>query len=113
MSEAKIHVDRLEDAAGRFVAAWKRAEAGESVEERHISFESWEALTRALSPKRLDLLKWLNSHAEPSIRSLSKSLKRDYHRVHEDVRILRSAGLIASDTLQVECDKIHTEISLH
>ena len=112
MAEIKVHVDRLEDMAGRFLSAWKRAEAGEELDERHVSFESWEALTRAISPKRLELLKWLNRHHEPSIRALSKSLERDYHRVHEDVQILRAAGLIAGDSLLVECDRISTEITL-
>ncbi|MBT3787659.1 MAG: hypothetical protein HN725_16695 [Alphaproteobacteria bacterium] len=112
MAEVKIHVDRLEDMASRFTAAWKKAEAGEAVDERHLSFESWSALTQALSVKRLELLKWLNAHEEPSIRSLSKSLHRDYRRVHEDVQILRTAGLIAGDSLHVECDRIHTEIAL-
>lgn len=112
MSEVNMHIGTLEEMGDRFVSAWKRAEAGEAVNERHLSFESWEALTRALSVKRLELLRWLHRHEERSIRSLSQHLNRDYRRVHEDVQILRSAGLISETSLHVECDKIQTTISL-
>ncbi len=112
MTDVKVHVGTLEEMGERFKSAWKRAEAGNTVNERHLTFESWEALTKALSTKRLELLKWLHSHEEPSVRSLSKHLQRDYRRVHEDVQILRNAGLIAENSLRVECDRIQTEIAL-
>lgn len=50
MSETTITIggDLAGDASRRFAAAWHRAERGEAVDERHLSFESWEALKRTL-----------------------------------------------------------------
>ena len=48
-----------EEAAQRFVDAWRRAERGETFRERHLAFESWEALARALKAKRKTLLSQL------------------------------------------------------
>jgi predicted transcriptional regulator len=38
-----------EEASRRFIDAWHRAERGESFHERHLAFESWEALARVLT----------------------------------------------------------------
>jgi hypothetical protein len=47
MSELKIHVhDTLDDMGARFADAWRRAERGETVQERHLSFDSFETLAR-------------------------------------------------------------------
>ena len=55
MSDVKITVGGAieDDAARRFVDAWHRAERGESFRERSRSFESWDALGRALTGKRV------------------------------------------------------------
>ena len=90
----------------------EKTEADEPVNERHLIFGSSEALTQALSSKRLELLKWLHSHEELSVRARSKHLKHDYGCAHEDVPILCNAGLIADKSLRVECDRILTEIAL-
>lgn len=107
-----IHVGALDEMGERFKDAWRRAESGETVEERHITFESWAGLTRALTGKRLELLRHLHRHSEKSIRSLSLNLHREYRRVYDDVKILREAGLISHHGLHVECDSIRTEITL-
>ena len=78
----------------RFVDAWRRAERGEAVDERHLSFESWEGLARVLSGKRLELLRHLHRHPARSIAELARALGRDYKRVHADVEALAAAGLI-------------------
>lgn len=44
------------DASKRFVDAWHRAEKGEAVRERHLAFESWDALARTLTNKRMEIL---------------------------------------------------------
>ena len=90
-----IHVDKSAEAmARRFIDAWHRAERGEAVEGRHLSFESWEGLARVLTPRRLELLRHLHRHPVPSIAELARALKRDYKRVHTDVEALAAAGLI-------------------
>jgi predicted transcriptional regulator len=41
-----------DEASRRFVDAWHRAERGKTFHERHLAFESWDALARVLTGKR-------------------------------------------------------------
>jgi predicted transcriptional regulator len=84
----------IEEDGAAFVAAWKRAEAGENFAERQVGFESWDLLTRTLTGKRMELLQHLHRHPAPSVLALAKSLGRQYRRVHEDVEALAAAGLV-------------------
>src|SRR5437763_1437037 len=95
MSTVDVHVG-LDDAAlkARFASAMRRAEAGEAVCESHVTFESWEGLSKVLTGKRLALLRHLRAHPAASIAELGRALGRDYKRVHEDVEILMAAGLV-------------------
>src|SRR6267154_2772864 len=83
-----------EDAARRFVDAWHRAERGEIFRERHLAFESWDALARVLTGKRMELLRYVRRHKVASVRALAKALGRDYSNVHADVQALAAAGLL-------------------
>jgi len=116
MSEVKINVggDMEEEASRRFIDAWHRAERGERFEERHLAFESWEALSRVLTPKRMELLRYARRHEVKSVRELAKALGRDYSNVHADVRALSGAGLltVAKDGIRVEYDAIESTITI-
>ena len=103
-----------EDAARRFADAWHRAERGESFRERHLAFESWDALARVLTGKRMELLRHVRRHQVASIRALAKALGRDYSNVHADVQALTAAGLLeATDAgLRAEYDAIETRIAI-
>ena len=96
--------------------AWHRAERGETVNARHLSFDSFETLARALTPKRLELLRHLHRTPAASINALAKSVGRDYRRVHEDVEALVAAGLVDREEdgtgLTVPYDAISTRIAL-
>lgn len=89
MSEVKVTVggDMAADASRRFVDAWARAERGETFAERHLAFESWDALARVLTGKRMELLHYVRRHEVASVRALAKALGRDYSNVHADVRL--------------------------
>ena len=54
MGDVKITVGgAMEDEASRrFVDAWHRAARGETFLERHLAFESWDALARVLTEDR-------------------------------------------------------------
>ncbi|MDR0379111.1 MAG: hypothetical protein LBI62_04075 [Candidatus Accumulibacter sp.] len=92
-----VHVGSARDMGRRFANAFQRADAGEDFEERHITFLSLEEMMSALSPKRLELLRYLHKNEVLSIKALALALKRDYKRVHEDAKILETAGLIVRE----------------
>jgi predicted transcriptional regulator len=117
MSDLKIHVGERRDAMGaRFINAWHRAERGETVGERHLSFDSFETMTRILTPKRLALLRHLHRQPSASVAALSRAVKRDCKRVHEDVEALAGAGLIERATegtaLRAPYGRIQTVIAM-
>jgi predicted transcriptional regulator len=99
----------------RVLAAIRRAEVGPVTPESHVTFESWEGLARALSGKRLELLRQVRRAPAASVADLARTLRRDYKRVHEDVEILSAAGLIErmdDGGLRAGYDEIRTHISL-
>jgi len=110
MSDLKITVGgSMEDEASRrFVDAWHRAERGESFHERHLAFESWDALARLLTGKRM------RRHNVTSIRALAKSLGRNYSNVHADVQALTAAGLLDATEggVRADYDAIETKIAI-
>ena len=113
--ELKIVVGgSLEDDADAFVDAWERAERGEQVAERVLSYESWEGLSAVLTGERYRLLRHLHAHPEPSVSALARALGRQYRRVHADVAALEVAGLLARDdgTVRATADTIQAEIRL-
>jgi len=95
--KAQVHVEPLAAAGQRFIDAWRRAERGESVREDHLSFESLETLLATLSPKRIELVRFVRRRPNLSIAAVARELGRDYKRVHGDVRALELAGLIEQD----------------
>jgi predicted transcriptional regulator len=109
-----LHIGDLENMGSRFSAAWKSAETGEVLQRDHVTFLSLEAFVSAMSPKRLELLRFLRAKGPMSVRALSKALNRDYKSVHTDTGILTSAGLIERPTSDVVCapwDKVVSELS--
>ena len=76
MSKVKVTVGGAmeQEASRRFVDAWRRAERGESVHERHLAFESWDALARVMTGKRMELLHYVRRHKVGSVRALAKAL---------------------------------------
>ena len=116
MSDASISVGgALEaEAAERFIDAWHRAERGEDFQERHLSFESWDTLSRVLTGKRLELLHYVRRNTVPSVRALAKALGRDYSNVHADVKALAEVGLLdtANGSIRADYDAIETRIAV-
>ena len=103
----------LNDAAA-FIEAWDRAEQGDLVEDRVVSFESWEGLSAIMSGPRLALLRHLHASPEASNEDLARALGRDPSRVAADVEALEEAGLVErrGTALHVTTDAIETQILL-
>ena len=116
MSDVKIMVggDAEEAASRRFVEAWHRAERGETFHERHLAFQSWDALARVLTGKRMELLHYVRRHNVTSMRALAKALGRDYSNVHADVQALTAAGLLdnVGRGVRADYDVIETRIAI-
>ncbi|MGO9638778.1 MAG: hypothetical protein ACLPSO_12670 [Terracidiphilus sp.] len=116
MSDVKITVGGAieKEASRRFVDAWHRAERGEIFHERHLAFESWDALARVLTGRRMELLRYVRRHKVTSVRALAKALGRDYSNVHADVRALAAAGLLDAKNggVRANYDAIETRIAL-
>ena len=79
-----------------------------------LTFESPTALFRAISPKRWELIVTLQKLGTVSMRELSRQLKRDVHRVSDDIKALKELGIIEQSKagVQVPFDKIHTDFTL-
>ena len=116
MSNLKVTVGGAieDDASRRFVDAWHRAERGEIFHERHLAFESWDALARVLTGKRMELLRYVRRHNVTSVRALAKALERDYSNVHADVQALAAAGLLdaTGNGVRADYDIIETKIAI-
>src|SRR6266853_2031590 len=116
MSNVKMTVGgAMEDeAARRVVDAWHRAEQGETFRERHLAFESWDALARVLTGKRKELLRYVRRHDVSSVRALAKALGRDYSNVHADVQAMTAAGLrdATEGSVRADYDAIETKIAI-
>jgi predicted transcriptional regulator len=116
MSELKIHIGGDVEAMGRrFVSAWRRAEAGQEVNERHLTFATFKEAASVLSPRRLELLRAIHRRPAASVRALAEAVGRDYKNVHGDVRILVEAGLVDRDDLggiSADYDAIAVEMAI-
>ena len=115
MDDVKVIVGgTIDDDAAAFVGAWRRAERGETVQERVLAFESWDGLSKIMTGERYRLLRHLHGHAEPSVSALARSLGRQYRRVHADVAALEQAGLLdrSSGDVRAAVDRITADIRL-
>ena len=114
-TELRVHLGETMDVIGaRAISAWKRIERGEEVNEKHVSFETWETMVRVLSPKRLELLRHIHRDPAKNIRTLALALGRNYRRVYEDVEALKAAGLLDRDKdgVRAEYDAFDVAIRL-
>lgn len=82
--------------------AFSHVEAGLPAEEpvHSVYFTTEGDLFRTLSPKRMELLKFLKKNGPLSCRKLAAALNRSYANVHGDVRQLILLDLIEKDSAQ-------------
>lgn len=94
MRTLRIRIESLED-TGRAVA--EAVGAGRTEKEAGLSFPSYEAMHRILSPKRLDIVRAMAGQGALSIREVARRVGRDFKGVHGDVTALIKAGVIDRD----------------
>jgi predicted transcriptional regulator len=113
--ELRIQVggDLASDLA-EFASAWKLGEAGDLSVQRVLSFESWDSMSAVLTGERYRLLRHVHAHPERSVNALATALKRQYRRVHDDVRILERAGLLdrSHGDVRTTVDRLTTQVVL-
>ena len=111
-----IGVGEAATTAKEFIYAWKLAEHGGTVQEKHrLHFENLEVLLKTLTPRRWALLKKLHANGPTSIRALANDLRRDYKNVHTDVKRLENIGLIGrtkNDMIKVPWDIVEARLLL-
>lgn len=114
--QVTIGVGDAATTAKEFIDAWKLAESGEALQEKHrLHFENLEVLLKTLTPGRWTLLKKLHANGPMSIRALANDLGRDYKNVHTDVRCLENIGLIGrtkGDRIKVPWDIVEARLLL-
>lgn len=113
-SKVQVSVGNLADMGKRFVGAWNRATAGETVDETHVTFLDVQTMRDTLSPRRLELLRHVRQHGAGNVRELAQALGRDYKNVHQDVATLEAAGLLQRNgrKLTAPWDELQASVSL-
>ncbi len=113
-NKVQVNVGSLADMGKRFAGAWSRAQAGEPVDETHVTFLDVQTMLDTLSPRRLDLLRHVRQHGAGNVRELAQALGRDYKNVHQDVATLETAGLLLRDgrKLTAPWDELQANVSL-
>ncbi len=76
-----------------------RLEAGKRVSPQRewIYFSDVRAMSRVLTPKRLEILKAVRDHRPESVRALAELIERDVKNVADDLGLLASLGLVEMD----------------
>lgn len=122
VKRVKIGIKSLEDVLEDTKEVMKKLELGEKVKpEKGLYFESIEGFRRALTPRRLELLRLIREKQPGSIQELSRLAKRDIKSVATDITLLEDLGLIGmkrkkvgrrESTPTVNYDKINLEIAV-
>ena len=113
-NKVRVSVGSLSDMGKRFAGAWNRAASGDAVDETHITFLDVQTMLDTLSPRRLELLRFVRQHGAGNVRELAQALNRDYKNVHQDVATLEVAGLLLRDgrKLTAPWDELQASVSL-
>jgi len=120
--KVRVGIKDLKTALNEFVEIGKAVEEGKPVKkEKGVYFTSVEAFRKAITPKRLALLKAIKTEKPSSVRQLSKIAERDVKNVLTDIKFLEQVGLVdikrndeaeKEITPSVSYDKILFEIAV-
>lgn len=97
VKRVRIGIKSTWEALQDFVKTCKAIERGEKVKkEVGIYFEDTEAFRKALTPKRLELLRLIKKHHPKTLHTLSRLADRDIKNITQDVELLKSLGLVST-----------------
>ncbi len=122
VKRVKIGIKGTKDVLDDFVATGEAIERGEEVKrEKAIYFESIDGFRKALTPRRLELLRLIREKQPESLQGLSRLAKRDIKSVATDIALLEDLGLVGmkrkkegrrESTPTVNYNKINLEIAV-
>ncbi|MEA1932946.1 MAG: hypothetical protein U9N60_00695 [Thermodesulfobacteriota bacterium] len=93
--KVRVGIKDLKTALNEFVVIGKAVEDGKAVKkDKGVYFTTVEAFRKAITPKRLALLKAIKTEKPSSVRQLSKIAERDVKNVSTDVKFLEQVGLV-------------------
>ncbi|HHT9154372.1 MAG TPA: HVO_A0114 family putative DNA-binding protein [Candidatus Tripitaka sp. YC43] len=97
VKRVKIGIKSLREGLQDFVKTCKAIERGEKVK-KHVGvyFEDTEAFRKALTSKRLELLRLIRKHHPKTLFQLSRLADRDMKNVAQDVKLLENLGLVST-----------------
>ncbi len=100
-----ISICSLEEFKKAVRKSFKDVESGKDSQDpiHRVFFTSEEDLFSTLSPKRMELLKYLKKNGPLSCRKLASELNRAYANVHEDVKQLMQLELVVKNEEQLLC----------
>ncbi len=111
MNTVRLEVRSFDDVLGDVAKAWKTGKATTP----RISFDSVEDLWKALSPKKMDILKAMTGAGQLGIREVSRKVGRDVSAVHRDLQVLIIAGIVdrtEEGKVVFPYDEIHVDFTL-
>lgn len=95
IKKVKIGIKGVREVLEDFVKTGEAIEGGERVKkEKGIYFESIKGFRRALTPKRLELLRLIKERHPGSLQELARLAKRDTKNIVTDIEILEGLDLI-------------------
>ena len=115
MTTLKVKIESLEQTMEALADAMNAA-TGQTVPpgECSLTFPSWEAMHRVLTPKRLEIVKAMTGQGPLTMREVARRVGRDFEAVHADLDTLVNSGVIDRVNAGVvfPYDRIHFEFEI-
>jgi len=93
--KVRVGIKNLETVLNEFVQTGRTIEKGKPVKkEKGVYFTNVEAFRKAVTPRRLELLKAIKTKKPSSVRQLSRITKRNIKNVSTDIKFLEQVGLV-------------------
>jgi predicted transcriptional regulator len=119
IKRVKIGIKSMTKAMDDFVRTAEAVKKGEKTKkETGVYFTSLEAFRKALTPKRLNLLRLIREEDPASLHELARLARRNIKNISDDVKYLAQVGLIElkdsanKTSARVNYDKIILEIAV-